>query len=163
MSPADPVLRVLFVCTGNTCRSPLAAAALQHELGSDGERVEVRSAGTSAWEGQPASEGSIDVAAQDGLDLSAHRSRRVTVSEVRAADYVFVMEPLHRVALEALGAPVERVHVLSDWPRPGEPAMPVSDPFGGSHEAYEECWRRIRRHVTRIAPHVRQALRTRTA
>jgi protein-tyrosine phosphatase len=163
MSTNDPLLRILFVCTGNTCRSPLAAAALVAELGPDADRIEVSSAGTSAWEGQPASDGSKEVAAADGLDLSAHRSKRVTSTMARTSDFVFVMEPSHRSALAAFGVPAERVHVISEWPEPGEPGLQVSDPFGASREAYEECWRRIRRHVARIAPHVRQALRARTA
>ena len=163
MSSHEPVVRVVFVCTGNTCRSPLAAAALRAELGSDAEHVEVVCAGTSAADGQPASEGTRAVAARAGIDVSTHRSRRTTAPLVRAADFVFVMEPLHRVALEALGAPGERVHVLSDWPEPGEPGLPVSDPFGASREAYEECWRRIQQHVRRITPAVRGALRARKA
>lgn len=167
MSDEPQVVRVLFVCTGNTCRSPLAAAALVAEMadeqGTDTVRLEVLSAGTSAAEGQPASRGSIEVAAQDGIDLTGHRARRATSALARSADLVLVMEPLHRVALETLGAPRERVHVLSDWPEPGEPDLPVSDPFGASMEAYEECWRRIRHHIRRIAPAVRQALKARDA
>jgi protein-tyrosine phosphatase len=163
MASTEALVRVLFVCTGNTCRSPLAVAALVDELGSDAAKVEVLSAGTSAWEGQPASDGTRDVAARAGLDLESHRARRATTPLVRAADFVFVMEPLHGVALEALGAPRERVHVISEWPEPGDPGLPVSDPFGGSREAYEECWRRIRQHVRRITPAVREALRARNA
>jgi protein-tyrosine phosphatase len=163
MPPTEPVVRVLFVCTGNTCRSPLAAAALREALGPDAAHVDVSSAGTAAWEGQPASEGTRDTAARAGIDLSAHRSRRINPSLVQAADFVFVMEPLHRVALEAVDAPGERVHVLSEYPEPGEPGLPVSDPFGASREAYEECWRRIRLHVRRITPVVRDALRARLA
>jgi protein-tyrosine phosphatase len=154
----ESLVRVLFVCTGNTCRSPMAAAALVDELGPDAARIEVLSAGISAWEGQPASEGTREVALRDGIDLSAHRARRATAQHVRDADFVFVMEPLHRSALEALGAPMERVSVLSEFPAPGEPGLPVSDPYGASKEAYEECWRRIRLHVRRLAPAVRQAL-----
>jgi len=53
------------------------------------------------------------------------------------------------------------VHLLSEWPEPGEPELPVFDPFGASFEAYEECWRRLRRHARRIATPVRQAVRER--
>jgi protein-tyrosine phosphatase len=163
MSSREPVYRLLFVCTGNTCRSPLAAAALIDELGPDGVRVDVSSAGTAAWEGQPATEASLEVARRDGIDLKGHRSRRATPTMVRAADLILVMEREHLRAVHTLGADPRHTHVLCEWPEPGEPSLPVSDPFGASIEAYEEAWRRVRRHVKRIAPHVREALRARSA
>lgn len=163
MPNSPQVLSVLFVCTGNTCRSPLAVAAFVAELGEDRVHVEVSSAGTSAWEGEPASDGSVAVALANGFDLRDHRSRRASAALLESSDIVFVMEPSHRRNLEAAGAPMERVHVLSEWPPPGEPDLPVSDPFGGSAEAYEECWRRIRHHMKRIVPSIRRELRTRLA
>ena len=93
------------------------------ELGDDAARVEVSSAGIGASPGQPASEGSRRVAAADGVDLSAHRSRTVTAGMARAADFVFVMTAEHRAAVVALGVPAEQVHVLSEWPEPGEPEL----------------------------------------
>jgi len=154
--------RIVLLCTGNTCRSPLAAAVFREELGADADRVEIVSAGVAAAEGEPASAGAREAAAREGLDLSPHRSRRVSAELVRNADLVLVMEPEHGRAARALGAEPDRVHLLSDWPEPGESGG-VADPFGGSPEAYAECLRRIRRHVRRIVPYVRSTLRDRPA
>jgi protein-tyrosine phosphatase len=163
MSSSDPLFRVLLVCTGNTCRSPMAAAAMTAALGPDADRFAVESAGTAAWEGQPATRPAIETAGKAGIDLSAHRSRRVTPAMVRAADIVLVMERGHLAAVRSLGADPDRTHVLSEWPAPGEPALEISDPFGASSEAYEECWRRIQRHLERVVPGLREASRARSA
>jgi len=140
----------------------MAAGALREELANESGQVEISSAGTAAWEGQPATEYAIAVVAPEGIDLSEHRSRRVTPAVLRAADLVLVMEGGQVGTVQALGADPTRTHVLSEWPEPGEPGLPVSDPFGASREAYEECWRRIRHHVRRLVPHVREALRARS-
>ena len=140
----------------------MAAGALRKELGEDAARVDTSSAGTAAWEDQPATRDAIAVAGAEGVDLGAHRSRRVTPTMLREADLVLVMDRGQLATVHAMGVQASRAHVLSEWPEPGEPTLPVSDPFGASREAYEECWRRIRHHVKRIVPHVREALRARS-
>jgi len=140
----------------------MAAVALQRALGGDAARVDVQSAGTSAGDGQPATAAAIETVAGAGLDLSGHRARRVTSAMLSAAELILVMESTHARSVLALGADPERTHVLSEWPDGGEPGLPISDPFGGSQEIYEECWNRICRHVERLAPRVLETLRARS-
>src|SRR5215470_6453866 len=130
-------MHVLFVCTGNTCRSPMAAALLQHALETRGltAQVTVASAGTGAWDGAPASEGAYLVALERGVDLSSHRARLLTRELVSSADLILVMSRHHVVRVAELGG-ADRVHLLSEFAGKSGGATEVTDPFGGELEDY---------------------------
>lgn len=132
--------RILLVCTGNTCRSPLAEALLRKKLVERGvEGVEVGSAGTGAWDGAPASEGAYLVALEHGLDLSAHRARLLTRELVSTADLVLTMARHHRARVEQLGSSIQ-AHLLGEFAGRTGGEAEVRDPFGGDLEGYRETF-----------------------
>ena len=128
--------RILLVCTGNICRSPLAAALLDRALAQRGiDGIEVGSAGTGAWDGAP--EGAYLVGLERGLDLSAHRARLLTRELVEDADLILTMARHHRARVDELGGE-SHVFVLGEYAgREGDEAE-VSDPFGGNLEVYRD-------------------------
>jgi protein-tyrosine-phosphatase len=130
-------LKILFVCSGNTCRSPLAEAIARRLLEAAGRSdVEVSSAGTSAWEGSPASDGALLVGMERGLDLSQHRSRLLTPEIVSDADLILVMSPSHLSRVREID-PGAKAHLLAGFAS-GREARAVQDPFGGDLAAYRE-------------------------
>lgn len=135
-------MHILFVCTGNTCRSPLAEALLRQELERRHvEGVEVSSAGTGAWDGAPASEGAYLVALENGLDLSAHRARLLTRDLVRQSDLILTMSPHHRARAEALGADA-KAHTLVGYAGEADDAE-VPDPYGSDLDDYRLAFDRL--------------------
>ena len=116
---------ILFVCTGNTCRSPMAEGI------AVSRGVDARSAGLAALPGALATPRAVEAAARYGADLSGHRARQVTGDMLLAAQAVYVMTPGHAAALkQAYPACAGKVRVLA-------PAIP--DPFGGDDRVYRAC------------------------
>jgi len=135
-------VNILFVCTGNTCRSPMAGGfakkLLAGKLKCDIDRLEqmgykITSAGVIALDGIDASAEAIRFCASRGVDITGHKSRRLTAEMLKEADYIFAMSAGHRDDIIRLfPASAEKCMLLND-------AGDINDPMGGDFEAYKIC------------------------
>ncbi len=133
--PVSPGGRVLFVCTGNLCRSPMAEYLLRHHLGPRAAWV-AASAGLFAVHGLPASASAVSVLREQGIDLTPHRSRQLTGEMVDAAGLVVVMTGAHAVELQRrFPQAAPRVRLLTAFAGAAV-AGDIPDPIGSSVQGY---------------------------
>lgn len=156
---------ILFVCTGNTCRSPMATGLMKKLLWeAKVDAIEVNSAGTGSLNGWPAAPHALEVTQKWGIDISAHRSRSLDKRMVEAADLILCMAPEHHRRVREL-SPVSRnkSYLLASYPQKPEdtPLARIEDPMGADLEVYEKSFMKIDEHLRRIfAEVVRRARET---
>jgi protein arginine phosphatase len=143
--------KILFVCSGNTCRSPLAEAIAKNILpGRLDFEVDLSSAGASALEGSPASQYSIEVGQAHALDLSSHRARLLTPALIRGADLVVTMGARHREIVGTLEPEaLDYTFLLTNFSDHHFGDIP--DPIGSGLEVYERTYQLIRDCVESMA------------
>jgi len=139
-------IRVLFVCLGNICRSPLAEIIVhgQAEKKGLGSQFLFASAGTGDWHvGRPADVRSEQAASQHGLDLSQHRAQQITANKVNDWDWFVAMDDDNRINLLAMGVPENRLLLMRQFETASATALDVPDPYYGGTDGFEDAYQML--------------------
>jgi glycine hydroxymethyltransferase len=152
------VKSVLFVCTGNICRSPIAEGLFRRLIGNRND-IEVSSAGVHAVRGQPPSLYAVQVSEEEGVDISGLRSQPLTAALVDQATHIFAMTGAHLETIHLLfpnGA--EKSYLLREFEESGSTVWrDVPDPIGLGREVYEDCARTIKNALPSVLAFVEQS------
>lgn len=150
--------RILFVCTGNICRSPMAEYLLKNLIKREylKKLAEVESAGTGALENHPVAEFTATVCKKFGIDPTLHRARSITLDMVSTADLILCMALSNKLDLVKIFPHFQnKIFLLKQFARKNDTAFhSIEDPYGSLKEDYEKTFLEIKEELFRIWPEV---------
>lgn len=152
-------IRVLFVCTGNICRSPLAEGLFKHKLKSLGlqTQIECDSAGTGAWHsGERPDARSCETAENHGFQLNG-RARQILISDFKNFDYILAMDQGNYNDLTTLAGKTysHKVHLMRAWETNEDKNLSVPDPYYGTKNGFEEVYQILDRTLNNFLAEIR--------
>lgn len=148
------MLKIIFVCTGNICRSPMAEGILRHRCKEMGRNdLVVSSMGIHGLTDSPAVDYAQDACEEEGIDISFHIARPIIGEELQGADLILCMEPIHTKFLQTF-FPWQRnkIYLLGAWPKEKARKSAIQDPMGGPIEDFRRAFNIIQNHIDRILP-----------
>lgn len=136
---------IIFLCTGNTCRSPMAEALFKNGLTNEEKEIyEVRSFGLAAFGGEPASDYAVEVLYNQGIDISSHRSTPLNRYALAEAELVVCMTEAHAKVLLQVGFDPEKVIIFD-----------IPDPYKGTFDDYQRCADKIKQELIKVYDRIR--------
>jgi len=148
------MLNIVFVCTGNICRSPMAEGFFRYKWHqTERDDISVSSMGTHGLNDSPATEYAQAACKKNGFDISSHRARSLVGKELLKADLILCMEPVHKRFIQVFFPWYQdRVALLGAWPDRETRKSSVEDPMGCSYKKYLKTFSIIKIHIERIIP-----------
>lgn len=140
-------LKILFVCTGNTCRSPMAEAFLNHQAPAG---FHAKSAGVFANEGASAARNAITVLQENDIPIT-HNAQQLKETELFWADLILTMTASHKaLIMNQFPGAADKIFTLKEYVNGGEGDLDVFDPYGGDVEMYRETFAELKQLISKL-------------